>query len=116
MVNSGRYFNEKKRIKELKRADSSSLRCWYTNATSLNNKFDVFKTELAHQDYPDLVFVTETWFKETSLMHMYQYDLYKVTRDSNLSDSVERMETKKKRREEAEWLYIQKKINILRTH
>ncbi len=96
MENSGRSSNEKKRIKELKRADSSSLRCWYTNATFLNNKFDIFKTELAHQDYLDLVFVTETWFKETSLMHMYQYDLYKVTRDSNLSDSDERIETNKK--------------------
>jgi hypothetical protein len=29
-------------------------------------------------------------------MHMYQYDLYKVTRDSNLRGSAERMETKKK--------------------
>ncbi len=76
----------------------------------MNNKFDVFKTELAHQDYPDLVFVAETWFKETSLMQMYQYDLYKVTRDSNLGGSAEGSgETKKKRREEAEWLYIQKK-------
>ncbi len=104
---------KKKRIKELKRADSSSL-CWYTNATSLNKKFDVFKTELAHQDYPDLRFVTETWFKETSLMHMYQYDLYKVTRDSNLGGYAERMETKKKKIGGGVAIYT-KKVNILRT-
>jgi len=39
------------------------LKCWYTNACSLNEeKLDELRLVIA-QSAPDIIFITETWFK-----------------------------------------------------
>ena len=62
----------------------NSLKCWYTNATSLNNKWDQFKSEIILDSYPDLIFVTETWFNDYSLRNIDQYKLF--SKDRKYSD------------------------------
>ena len=42
------------------------LKIWYSNVTSLNNKLELLKYELVHNKI-DIAFVSETWWKETSL-------------------------------------------------
>ena len=42
---------------------SGGLSCWYTNATSLNNKIDVFRAECVDTNY-SVRFVSETWFNQ----------------------------------------------------
>ncbi len=38
------------------------LNCWYTNACSLEKKLDELRLVIA-QSAPDIIFITETWFK-----------------------------------------------------
>ncbi len=54
----------------------ASLLCWYTNATSVVNKWSEFKATLAILDYPDVVALTEPWFVKTSLIKLDKYTLY----------------------------------------
>ncbi len=60
--------------------NTSSLNCWYTNATSLNNKFDDFTAQIdIHK--PHAIFVTETWWDETSTKNVEGYTLFFRDRD-----------------------------------
>jgi len=45
---------------------TKSLKCWYTNACSLNEeKLDELRLLIAQPDLaPDIIFITETWFKK----------------------------------------------------
>ena len=52
------------------------LSCWYTNATSLNNKFDEF-TEEINASKSLVVFVCETWWTEKSATNIPGYNLYR---------------------------------------
>ncbi|XP_065679753.1 uncharacterized protein LOC136094094 [Hydra vulgaris] len=47
----------------------------YTNATSLNNKFDLFLLEIAVYN-PDIFIVTETWFKSSSAINVSGYNVF----------------------------------------
>ena len=57
----------------------SKLKCWYTNATSLNNKFNEFEARIYSED-PDVVLVTETWWKSDSIVLLDNYILYRCDR------------------------------------
>ena len=61
---------------------SEKLRCWYTNATSLENKWDQFKAELLEKNQPHLVFVTETWFSDVSLKLLDNYVIFNKDREA----------------------------------
>ena len=52
----------------------------YLNATSLENKFDQFKV-LVDTYRPQIIAVSETWFKIISVMNLNGYNLYR--RDRN---------------------------------
>ena len=60
--------------------NTSSLNCWYTNATSLNNKFDDFTAQIEIHK-PHAIFVTETWWDETSTKNVEGYTLFFRDRD-----------------------------------
>ncbi|CAF1149017.1 unnamed protein product [Brachionus calyciflorus] len=65
----------------------TKLSCLYFNATSLVNKMSEFKTTLCTLD-PEIVVVSETWFKEDSLMEVENYTLYKKVRNSGNGGGV----------------------------
>ena len=51
----------------------------YLNATSLENKFDEF-TVVVETNHPNLIGVTETWFKNVSVTNLNGYNLYRKDR------------------------------------
>ena len=57
----------------------STLKCMYLNATSLENKFDEF-TVVVETNHPNLIGVTETWFKNVSVTNLNGYNLYRKDR------------------------------------
>ena len=74
------------KYKDLKRPSKSesldiesTLKCMYLNATSLENKFDEF-TVVVETNHPNLIGVTETWFKNVSVINLDGYNLYRKDR------------------------------------
>ena len=74
------------KYKDLKRPSKSesldiesTLKCMYLNATSLENKFDEF-TVVVETNHPNLIGVTETWFKNVSVTNLNGYNLYRKDR------------------------------------
>jgi hypothetical protein len=57
----------------------NALKCMYLNATSLDNKLDEFKAIL-ETNRPDIVAVSETWFKSTSVVNVRGYTIYRKDR------------------------------------
>lgn len=57
-----------------------SLRCLYTNATSLINKWDEFNSRIITEGFPNLIMVTETWFKQNSIINIDNYTLFNKNR------------------------------------
>ena len=59
------------------------LKCYYTNATSLNaDKIAELELKACLEEY-HLIFITETWFNETSVPSLKNYDLFRRDRGSN---------------------------------
>lgn len=56
-------------------SNNSSLKCYYTNATSLCNKFEELEL-IAKTDKPDIIFITETWFCESFSPSLSGYESY----------------------------------------
>jgi Reverse transcriptase (RNA-dependent DNA polymerase)/Endonuclease-reverse transcriptase len=99
LANSGKYstslhqYNQTTSIPSYKSANKThnnltALKCWYTNATSLNNKFDEFKASLAYHSHPHLLFITETWFNDESLTKLSNYSLFKRDRQGKAGGGV----------------------------
>lgn len=62
------------------RVDSlESLKCMYLNATSLDNKLDEFSVVIETYS-PQIVAVSETWFKSISITNVKGYNLYRKDR------------------------------------
>lgn len=66
----------------------SSLRCIYTNATSLVNKWDAFNSLIQANDFPHVVLVTETWFNLRSVKHLDGYSLFNKDREAVIGGGV----------------------------
>lgn len=58
---------------------ASSIKCFYTNATSLNNKLDFLRAEIAAEK-PQIISITETWFTQDSVTNINGYQLYRSDR------------------------------------
>ena len=55
---------------------------WYTNATSLNNKIDELRLQTEIYE-PDVIFVTETWFKAESDANINNYNIFRNDRKTH---------------------------------
>ncbi len=55
------------------------MNCWYTNATSLNNKMKLLDAHI-FVDKPDIIFVCETWFTEDSLVNIANFRCFNRNR------------------------------------
>ena len=56
------------------------LKCWYTNATSLNqDKLDELRVMCADAG-PDIIFISETWFNSGSIIHIEGYECFRRDR------------------------------------
>jgi hypothetical protein len=59
---------------------SGCLKCWYTNATSLNqDKLDELRAMCADMG-PDIIFISETWFNSGSIIHIEGYECFRKDR------------------------------------
>ena len=58
----------------------SSLKCLYTNATSLINKWDAFNSRIISESFPHLLMITETWFKQNTITNLDNYTLFSNNR------------------------------------
>ena len=68
--------------------DSSKyLKCMYTNATSLNNKFAEFSTEVETRN-PDIIMICETWCTENSIVSLPGYNLFRKDRSNRVGGGV----------------------------
>ena len=61
------------------RTSQEALRCMYLNATSLDNKLDEFKV-VVNTYSPNLIGVSETWFKSFSIVNVPGYNIYRRDR------------------------------------
>ena len=66
---------------------NEEITCWYTNPTSLNNKISEFLCCIS-EDKPNLIFITETWWNETSTPFIGGYSLYRRDREKTKGGGV----------------------------
>lgn len=59
----------------------SDLKCFYTNATSLENKWTDFKARIATLDHPHIIAITKIWFNSSSLTSINNYTEYLQSRE-----------------------------------
>ena len=68
--------------------DLASLKCWYTNATSLNaEKLDELRVICADKE-PDIIFITETWYDSLSIIHIKRYECFRKDRGDRTGGGV----------------------------
>ena len=68
---------------------NNSISCFYTNATSLVNKWvDLIASISLEVSPPDIIFITETWFDEDSSISLPGYDLFRSNRQSQRGGGV----------------------------
>ena len=58
------------------------LSCWYTNASSLNNKLGELESECVDTNY-DVRFVSETWFNDLSVTYLNGYNCFRRDRKTD---------------------------------
>ena len=76
---SGSNTKSKRRNGRDTKNKTNSLKCIYTNATSLVNKWNEFKATISATN-PDIIAVTETWFNPTCPVKLDGYEHYLLNR------------------------------------
>jgi hypothetical protein len=76
---NGSSTKSRRKYKRDTKYKTNSLKCIYTNATSLVNKWNEFKATISAFD-PDIIAVTETWFNQTSPVKLDGYEHYLLNR------------------------------------
>ena len=69
------------------KSTNNHLSCLYTNATSLNNKYEELIVEIIKSD-AQIVFVCETWWTDTSVTNIPGYSLFRKDRNSGRGGGV----------------------------
>ncbi len=67
---------------------NSKLSCFYTNATSLNNKINELKIAVSHYNQPHIILITETWFNSNSITNIPNYNFYLKNRSTTRGGGV----------------------------
>ena len=65
----------------------SYLKCYYTNATSLNNKFDEFIEEIREKQ-SQVIMVCETWWTDQSVTNIKGFNLFRTDREHSRGGGV----------------------------
>ena len=63
------------------------IKCFYTNATSLNNKFDEFIEEI-NDNEAQLIMVCESWWTEVSATNIIGFNLFRKDREYSRGGGV----------------------------
>ena len=79
--------NSPKDVVDKEEFSKDYLSCWYSNATSLNNKFDEFFEEI-NASKSQVVFVCETWWTDKSATNVPGYNLYRKDRQFSRGGGV----------------------------
>ena len=62
---------------DLENVHSHNLKFFYTNAESLSNKWNEFKSRISYEK-PDVISIVETWFKNNTEIDLFKLGGYKV--------------------------------------
>jgi len=68
-------------------SEQSYLNCFYTNATSLNNKFDEFIEEI-HNNKAQVIMICETWWNDQSVTNIEGFNLFRKDREYSRGGGV----------------------------
>ena len=68
--------------------DSNKLTFYYTNASSLVNKRNIFNALLIHLELPHIVLVTETWYNTNSITTLENYQCFLKNRTTSKGGGV----------------------------
>lgn len=71
---------QQKRLQTCQTNSINSLKCYYTNATSLNTEKLAELETICEVNNPHVIFISDTWFKETSSTSLTNYTLYRKDR------------------------------------
>ena len=63
------------------------LNCFYTNATSMNNKFDELINEI-HANKSQVIMVCETWWTDQSATNIVGFNLFRKDREFSRGGGV----------------------------
>ena len=75
--------NRKKKERHSNDTSLDKLKCFYTNATSLNtDKLQELSIYVANED-PHCIFITETWFTDISVPQLDNYSLHRDDRNGH---------------------------------
>ena len=66
----------------------TNLKCFYTNATSLVNKWHQFNSVIIYNAFPDIILVTETWFNKSSIIALQNYNIFLKNREHTRGGGV----------------------------
>jgi hypothetical protein len=85
----GAQFKNEMGVKTLSNTSDKlrSLTCLYTNATSLNNKFDDLIEEI-NSNKADIVMISETWWTSNSVTNIKGYTLFRMDRRDGRGSGV----------------------------
>ena len=72
-------YNKKTLQSNKEKSNDDKISCWYTNATSLNNKINEISA-ICSTSKIDLMFISETWFDSNSLPQIPGYTVYRQDR------------------------------------
>ena len=78
-MNSGKSFSTRSRRFS---GNLPSLNCFYTNATSLINKWSDFNSLILVLESPHIILITETWFNTLSICKLDNYNLFCKNREA----------------------------------
>lgn len=85
------FENENNLISSLKEKISpkkiNNLKCLYTNATSLGNKFEELEL-ITKVENIDLIFITETWFTESNFKNISGFEPFNYFRSGKTGGGV----------------------------
>ena len=66
----------------------NELNFFYTNATSLRNKWEEFNSLISFTEFSHVIMLSETWFNTDSLTMIRNYTLYSKNRDQIIGGGV----------------------------
>ena len=62
----------------------TNLKCFFTNAGSLGNKWSDFNSRINYHNLPHIILVCETWFNESSITNLVNYNIFSKNRNNDL--------------------------------
>ena len=63
-----------------------NLKCFYTNAGLLGNKWSYFNSQINYHNLPHIILVCESWFNESSIINLVNYNIFIKNRKTDFKE------------------------------